>query len=188
MRDDSLIVTAIVAMDRNGLIGDGLKMPWHLPKDLKRFRKLTMGKPIIMGRRTFESLPSPLDGRLNIVLSRNSTFRPEGCVVANTIPEAMEIARKNAEETQINEAMIIGGGVVFRETAGIWNRLMLTLVEGEFQGNTYFPMELVKNETWRIFAEEISEADLKNKHAHRLLHLERVTSGELSGVFSWQSL
>ena len=173
MRKEAMIITAIAAMDRKGLIGCGMKMPWHLPSDLKRFRKATMGKPVIMGRRTFETLRGPLDGRLNLVLTHSPSFNAEGCLNARSIEEALEIVKGQAEWSDCDESMIIGGGVVFDTTLHYWDRLLLTVVDGEFQGDTYFPIELVKKERWRIITEEFWEADTKNKHPHRFLHLER---------------
>ncbi len=188
MREETMIITAIAAIDRRGLIGGGMKMPWHLPSDLKRFRKKTMGKPVIMGRRTFETLSGPLDGRLNLVLTHSPSFKAEGCVVARSIEEALEIVKGQAEASGCHESMIIGGGVVFHETVPYWDRLLLTVVEGEFQGDTYFPMELVKKVRWRIVGEEFCDADTKNKQAHRFLHLEKQNIGSpSSGDFDLDS-
>src|SRR5947209_20155089 len=120
-----MILPAIAAMDSRGLIGDGLRLPWHLPRDLKRFRSLTMGKPIVMGRRTFASPRSALPGRLNIVLTRDPAFSAEGCRVARSIEDALAIAGKYLEQTGGEETVIIGGAVVFEETAPLWDRLFL---------------------------------------------------------------
>ena len=177
MTDETMILTAIVAMDRKGLIGGGMKMPWHLPSDLKRFRKETMGKPVIMGRKTFETLRGPLDGRLNLVLTHSSTFNAEGCTVARSIEEALEIVKGHAQQSRCKESMIIGGGLVFDETVPYWDRLLLTVVEGEFQGDTYFPIELVKKMRWQIVDEEFWESDTKNKYRHRFLRLKNQKDG-----------
>ena len=170
-----MIITAIAAMDRHGLIGDGVTMPWHLPRDLKRFRSLTMGKPIIMGRRTFETLKSPLPGRLNIVLTQNSHPTEDGFRVANSIDQALEIAGDHLAEVGGDEAMIIGGGVIYNATCRIWDRLMLTVVDGDFAGATYFPVDQVEQIPWRLLGQESFGIDPKNRYTHRFASLERIT-------------
>jgi dihydrofolate reductase len=169
-----MIVSAIAAMDRSGLIGNGLRMPWHLPRDLGRFRRHTLGKPVIMGRRTFESLRSPLDRRLNIVLTHNPSLRDEGFKVARSIEEALKLAGDHLALVGGQEAMIIGGGIVFEATCRLWDRLLLTVVEGEFRGDTYFPLDRVKGIRWRTSDPEFCPADDKNPHAHCFLTLERL--------------
>ncbi len=169
-----MLVSCIAAMDRSGRIGDGLKMPWHLPRDLKRFRAMTMGKPIVMGRRTFDSIGRPLPGRVNIVMSRHAEFGADGVRVARSIDEALEIA----EESQAGEACVIGGGVIFEATVGLWKRLHLTIVEGEFRGETRFPIVRIEPGCWRPTFEEAWPADFKNPHPLRFLDLDR---GEGSG-------
>lgn len=168
-----MIVTAIAAIDRTGLIGDGSAMPWHLPRDLRRFRKHTLGKPMIMGRRTLESLRGPLEGRLNIVLTRNRAFHAEGCRTAGSLAEALKIAEEYAGQTGGNEVMIIGGAVVFEETAPLWDRLLLTVVGGDFQGNTFFPLGKLRESRWHLVDEESFPSDPKNPHPHWFLTLER---------------
>jgi dihydrofolate reductase len=168
-----MIVSAIAAIDRAGLIGDGTKMPWHLPRDLKRFRALTWGKPIVMGRRTFESIGGPLEGRLNIVLSRGSSVVAERYRIARSVADALEIAKGHLKLTQGDEAFIIGGASVFAETLPLWDRLYLTVVEGPFQGNTFFPLDCLRESRWREVREDFFEADARNRHAHWFLSLER---------------
>jgi dihydrofolate reductase len=167
----AMIVSAIAAMSRTGVIGDGNKMPWHLPRDLRRFRDATMGKPLIMGRRTLESLRGPLPGRLNIALSHSTAYRAEGFRIARSMEEALEIAKDRCGET--GEVMIIGGGVVFRETFPLWDRLLLTVVDGEFQGDAYFPLEQAKKGRWRLVDRDYCAPDSKNAHSHWYLNLER---------------
>lgn len=166
-----MIVSAIAAMSRTGVIGDGLKMPWHLPRDLRRFRTATMGKPVIMGRRTLESLPGPLPGRLNIALSRSATYCAEGFRIARSLEDALKIAEEQGGEC--GEAMIIGGGVVYQESFPLWDRLLLTVVEGEFPGTTHFPLDQAKAGRWRLVRQEYCAADSKNAHPHWFLGLER---------------
>jgi dihydrofolate reductase len=168
-----MIITAIAAIDRKGLIGKGTKMPWHLPGDLRRFRERTLGKPVIMGRRTFDSLRAPLNGRLNIVLTRTPTFHAEGCRVAHSVEGALRIAAEHLKQVGGDEVMIIGGGVVFEATAPLWDRLLLTVVEGEFEGDALFPLDRAKEVRWRIVDRVFSDADPKNAYPHWFLTLER---------------
>jgi dihydrofolate reductase len=186
-----MIVTAIAAMDRNGLIGDGMKMPWHLPRDLRRFRNLTMGKPVIMGRRTLESLRSPLDGRLNIVLTHNHQIRENGFRVAYSIEHALKIAEDRLVEVGGEEVMIIGGGMVYESTSCYWDRLLLTVVEGAFTGVTRFPVDLADKLSWRVAGQAFYGSDAKNRYAHRFLSLERcsdeVRADSAFSLSSWLS-
>ncbi|SIO57539.1 dihydrofolate reductase [Singulisphaera sp. GP187] len=167
-----MIVSAIAAMSRTGVIGDGVKMPWHLPRDLRRFRDSTMGKPVIMGRRTLESLRGPLPGRLNIALSRSAHYRAEGFRVASSMEAAIKIAAEQ-QGGDHGEVMIIGGGVVYQDTFPLWDRLLLTVVEGEFPGDTFFPLNQAKEEQWRLVSQEYCLPDSKNAHPHWFLSLER---------------
>ena len=117
-----MLVSMIAAMDRRGLIGDGLALPWHLPKDLRRFRQYTWGKPIIMGRVTFESIGKPLPGRFSIVLTHNPHFSAAGCRVAGTLQEALSLAQ-DQRESGGDETVIIGGGKVYAEAMRTRRRL-----------------------------------------------------------------
>ena len=173
-----MIIGAIAAIDRHGLIGGGMKLPWHLPADLKRFRRATLGRPIIMGRRTFESIGSPLPGRLNIVVSRRPLELPEGCAGAGSTDEACEIAERQLARDGGDEAMIIGGGVIYERTAARWDRLLLTVVDGDFAGDTYFPVERATGLRWALETEEACPADAKNPHPHRFAALRRAGAAE----------
>ena len=167
-------ISLIVAMDRHGLIGDGSGMPWHLPADLRRFRSITMGKPIIMGRTTFETIGKPLPGRLNIVLTHNPDYSAPGCRLARTLAEALSIAEESLANAD-GEAMIIGGGKVYAEAMELWDRLYLTLVEGEFRGTTYFPVQVLLRQNWRPGSEpEAHVPDEKNRHPYTFFVLERI--------------
>ena len=166
-------VSAIAAMDRAGVIGIGGHMPWHLPRDLKRFRKCTWGKPVIMGRNTLSSLDSPLAGRYNIVLTRQSGFVAAGCRVVHSIGEALSAAEEHLSAAGGDEAMIIGGSLVFQETVSLWDRVYLTLVEGVFQGDTHFPLAALRQSRWRLVDRECCSADAKNPYPHRFFALER---------------
>lgn len=163
-----VIVSLIVASGPDGVIGDGRRMPWHLPADLKRFRAITWGKPIVMGRKTFESIGRPLPGRTNIVLSRREGFAPPGCRVARSLDEAMTIAAEGGDEV-----MVIGGGEVYAQALPRADRVYLTLVEGEFEGPVRFPLEALDAPGWRVVREESFPADERNPYPHQFRILER---------------
>jgi dihydrofolate reductase len=163
-------VSIIVAMDRNGLIGDERGLPWHLPRDLRRFRDLTMGKPVIMGRTTHEHVGRPLPGRENIVLSRRPGFALPGCTVA----PSLEIALRHAGECS-EEAFVIGGGEVYRRALPRADRIYLTLVDGVFVGTTYFPGQSLAAGRWVEAHRELWEADDKNAFRHLFLVLDHAT-------------
>jgi dihydrofolate reductase len=172
-------ISLIVAMSETGLIGTGQGLPWHLPADLKRFKTLTWGKPIIMGRKTHELICRPLPGRLNIVVSRQPGYKAEGCEVVHSLDEALTLARRAARPNEPQEIMIIGGAQIYREALPLGERVYLTVVEGEFEGETYFPGELSAPE-WETVQEEHIPADAKNPHGHRFCVLERRTKQAFS--------
>lgn len=120
---------------KNLAIGKDNKLLWRIPEDLKRFKELTTGHLVIMGRRTFESIGGPLPNRINIVVTVDKTFEVSGCVICHSIEEAIEIAKEKEQD----KIFIIGGGKVYEETIGLVDRLFLTIVEGEFEGDTFFP-------------------------------------------------
>jgi dihydrofolate reductase len=168
-----MLVSMIVAMDGRGLIGDETGLPWRLPNDLRRFRAHTWGKPIIMGRKTFEHIGKPLPGRFSIVLTHDPNYNASGCQVARTLQEALSNAQDHLAITGGNEAIIIGGGKVYAEAIHRWDRLYLTLVEGQFKGNTYFPIRELLQQSWRPAGDpETHPPDEKNAHAHTFYILE----------------
>jgi dihydrofolate reductase len=172
-----LTVSLIVAMAADGLIGNESGLPWHLPRDLKRFRRLTLGKPIVMGRTTFEAIGRPLDRRLNIVLTHRADYHATGCRVAHSPAECLAIAREDLDRSGQDEAMVIGGGVVFREFLPDAETVYLTLVEGHFSGHTFFPAPLLGSPEWEATHEESWPADEANPHPHRFLVLRRKAAG-----------
>ena len=126
-------VSIIVAMAKNRVIGKDNDMPWHLPADLQHFRKVTTGKPIIMGRKTYESIGRPLPKRHNIIISRNCDYKVEGCDVVGSLDEAVKIAG------DVEELFIIGGGFLYDETIDQADKLYLTFIDLEVEGDTFFP-------------------------------------------------
>lgn len=138
------MISLIVAHDPNRVIGKDNKMPWHIRDDLKYFKKQTLGKAIVMGRNTFESIGKPLPGRLNVVVTRNENYKQDGASIVHTIPEAIEIAKNYHDEV-----MIIGGEQIFRSTLPYANRLYVTFVQQMFDGDTFFPEY---GEEWKLVA------------------------------------
>ncbi len=168
-----MYISLIVAMDLNRLIGVNNGLPWHLPDDMKRFRELTMGKPVIMGRKTYESIPRrfrPLTGRHNIVITRNRTYQAEGCTVVNSIEDALKSAG------EVEEIMIVGGARLYEQLLPKANRLYLTLIEIEFEGDTFFPSFDMKD--WVKLQDRQYLADDRNPYPYRFMILERVEKGD----------
>ena len=155
-----MILSLIAAMDNNRLIGKDNDLPWHLPADLQHFKSVTMNKPILMGRKTYDSIGRPLPGRQNIVITRND-IKIEGVTVVNSIDEAISSA-KDAEEV-----MVIGGSSIYELVLPEVQRMYLSFVEGEFEGDAWFP-EFDENE-WKIIDEKVQAADEKNAHACRFV-------------------
>jgi len=137
----SVIITlGPIARSRNNVIGRDGELPWRLRSDMLRFKALTLGKPVIMGRRTWDSLPlKPLPGRINIVLSRDGSFQPKQALVCETLDEAFQIAREHAAEDGADEVCVIGGAEVFRAALPKGRRLYLTEVEAEVEGDVVLP-------------------------------------------------
>lgn len=128
------MISLIVAHDLNRVIGKDNKMPWHIPNELAYFKEKTMGKAIVMGRNTFESIGRPLPGRLNIVITRNPEYEHQGVTVVHSIKEAIKIAKKHHEEV-----MIIGGEQIFKEVLPYADLIYVTLIQQDYEGDTYFP-------------------------------------------------
>ncbi len=129
----------IAAVARNGVIGRDGQLPWRIPSDMGFFKRVTMGKPIVMGRRQFESVGKPLPGRVNIVVSRNKAYRPEGVLVFSDFEAALDHARTIALADGAGEVMIIGGGDIYALGMPVAQRLYLTEVDAAPEGDTYFP-------------------------------------------------
>jgi dihydrofolate reductase len=158
-------LSIIVAMDRNRVIGKGDALPWHISDDLKYFKRVTMGKPIVMGRKTHESIGRPLPGRENIILTRDKNYQAEGCTVLHSIEEISEHCKN------IEEVMITGGSEIYKHTFDKASRLYLTEVHAEVEGDTYFP-EFDRDE-WEEVSREDFEADDKNEFDFSFVFLEK---------------
>lgn len=132
-------VGVIVAVASNGVVGRDNALPWHLPNDLAYFKRTTLGKPVVMGRRTFESIGRPLPGRCNIVVSRNPEFSAAGVAVVSSLEAALARARERALEDGVGEVMVIGGAGLYAEALPLADRLYVTEVHAEVEGDTYLP-------------------------------------------------
>jgi dihydrofolate reductase len=166
-------VSVIAAMSHNHVIGNEAGLPWRLPRDLRRFRDLTWGKPVIVGRKTIELIGAPLKGRQNIVLTRNRSYEARGFHVAHEVGAALYIAGRLLQQFGGEEAMVIGGADVYRQLLPRVERVYLTIVEGEFPGTAFFPAELPAGREWSVTHREYCPADDRNLHAHHFYILER---------------
>lgn len=169
-------ISLIVALADNGVIGRDNKMPWYLPDDLKYFKRTTMGKVILMGRRTFESIGKPLSGRTNIVITRQRAWRADGVKVVHGFSEGIELATSLSLIDRNEEVMVIGGAQIYREALPKAQRLYLTEVHGEFEGDTFFPP--LRDKEWREVAREDHKAEPISPYNHSFVVLDRVTSPE----------
>ena len=132
-------IALIAAMDRDRIIGRDNQMPWYVPEDLRHFKQLTLGKPVVMGRKTFESIGKPLPGRDNIVVSARSDYRPKAVQVAHDLDTALRLAQASAARSGAEEVMVIGGGNLYAQTLARATRLYLTLIDLQVGGDTRFP-------------------------------------------------
>nr|WP_276539150.1 type 3 dihydrofolate reductase [Pseudoalteromonas agarivorans] len=154
----------IAAMANNRVIGLDNKMPWHLPADLQHFKKVTTGKPVVMGRKTFESIGRPLPGRRNIIITRNSQYSAQGIETVTTPEAALELVK--AEE----EVMIIGGGNIYQQFLPSADRLYLTFIDLEVEGDTQFP-DYKAVATWENVDEQANKPDEKNQYSYKFVTL-----------------
>jgi dihydrofolate reductase len=162
------MISFVVAMDRNRLIGKENQLPWHLPADLAYFKKVTTGHTIVMGRKTYESIGRPLPNRKNVVLTRSEGYEAGGCEVVHDIDDVLQMARKE------EECFVIGGTEVFRL---FWNdvwRLYVTYIDEAFDGDTYFPE--IDAENWNVVSVEKGTIDEKNRYPHEFRIYERKKS------------
>lgn len=162
-----MTVTLIAAVASNGVIGRNNELPWRLPADLSYFKRNTLGKPVLMGRKTFESLGRPLKDRENVILSRTLEVAPAGCVLMRTIDEAAEAYRDQ-------ELMVIGGAEIYAATVANADRLLLTELAQPFDGDAYFPE--YDREEWRLVSREEGVIDERNAIPHAYCVYERVGS------------
>jgi dihydrofolate reductase len=168
---NDIAITLVAAVAQNGVIGRDGGLPWRLSSDLKRFKANTIGRPVIMGRKTFQSIGKPLPGRDNIVVTRDLSFAPEGVFIAPDIGAAIELGRAKAKGSGAAEICVIGGGEIYRQTFDLADRLIVTFVDAEIEGDTYFPK--IDSIQWKeVFSESHPEGE-KDSHATRHVVFER---------------
>ncbi len=160
-------ISIIAAVAKNGVIGSGQNLPWNLPSDMKRFRRLTINKTVIMGQKTFESIGRPLPKRKNIILTRNRNFRANGCLIAYSIKEALDKAGR------VKEVMVAGGASVYRQFLPLADFLYLTLIDHNFKGDVYFPE--FDRQAWQEIERIEKRVSEKNPYPHTFLTLKRKT-------------
>jgi len=170
----------VAAMTRDRVIGHNGAMPWHLPRDLKHFKEVTLGHPVVMGRKTFESiiqsLGKPLPGRLNVVISRSNPTVPEGVMVFPSVDEALSALAKR-DETVVD---VIGGGEIYALTLPMADRLYLTLIDAKIEGDTWFPV--IDERCWQVSDTETHPADETNAYAMTFVTFNKVQAAdELAG-------
>lgn len=163
-----MIVSAIFAVSENNVIGKGNDLPWRMPADLKHFKNTTMGHPVIMGRKSFDSIGRPLPGRHNIVVTRDRNFRAEGVSVVHSLREAMEIAGADRPE----EVFIIGGAQIYKKAFPYCDRLYMTRIHTETEGDVFLPE--VDFSAWKLISEEKHLPDEKNIHDYTFRIYERI--------------
>ncbi|XQW84486.1 type 3 dihydrofolate reductase [Thalassotalea piscium] len=151
------ILSMIVAHADNRIIGKDNEMPWHLPADLAYFKKITLGKPVIMGRKTFESIGRPLPGRQNIVISRDPQYQADGVETVISVEQALKVAG------EVEEVMVIGGGAIYQHCLPAADRLYITHIKGNIAGDTQFP-EYDTDTIWKKVSSELRAADEKNSY------------------------
>ena len=165
MPENDKQICLVAAMARNRAIGLNGRMPWHLPGELQHFKATTLGKAIVMGRKTWESIGRPLPGRQNIVISRNPDYPQQGFNLCSSLQEAIEVA-------QSHEVMVIGGGELYRQAMPVASRMVLTLVDFEPQADTWFPEW--DTAEWLELSRQPKPADQQNRYACEVLRLQRI--------------
>lgn len=160
-------LTIVAALAKNYVIGKDNQLPWHLPADLKRFKNLTMGKPIVMGRKTFESIGKALPGRRNIVITRQIDLTLQDCEIFSSFEKVLEAL----QAADIPEVMIIGGASIFEQSLPQVNQMYLTIIEQEFDGDAYFP--IWNNAEWKEISNTLHHPDEKNPYFYRFIDLIR---------------
>lgn len=174
-----MMLSLIVALDRHGLIGWAGGLPWRLPADLKHFKDITMGKPVIMGRKTYASIGRPLPGRRNIILTRQTDFAAAGCEMYGSAGDVISVL----QAARVEEAMVIGGAEVYRVFLPYAQCMYITLVDGEFEGDTWFPLWPL-DATWREISRVKRPADEKNMQAMEFIVTQKLEKFEQKGMIN----
>jgi len=159
------MISLIFAMGKNNALGYKNQMPWHLPADFAYFKKVTMGQPVIMGRKTFESIGKPLPGRENIVITRSTSFSHEGCIIVDSLDKAKELAKDK-------DSFIIGGLEIYRAFLPIADKLYITEIDNDFEADTFFTG--IDYSKWKLVSSEPGVKDEKNPFDYKFLVYEKI--------------
>lgn len=161
------VISFVVAADEGNVIGKENKLPWHLPNDLKYFKNLTWGMPVLMGRKTFDSIGKLLPGRKNIVITRSQNWKHEGAAVVHSVADALSLAKEEA----VKEIFVIGGAEIFNTAYEAATRIYLTRIHHRFEGDVFLPA--INQQEWHLVKEVHAAVDEKNAHAHSFQVWER---------------
>jgi dihydrofolate reductase len=159
------MISIIAAVADNNVIGGNNKLLWHLPADLKRFKQLTLGHPVIMGRKTFESIGKPLPGRENVVITRNPNFKAEGITIVRSLDEVLK-------KFSGQDVFIIGGAEIYAQSMSLADKIFLTRIYQLFEGDSFFPA--IDERIWKVKREEMHEPDEKNPYRYAFIDYERI--------------
>lgn len=162
-----MIISLVVAAAENNAIGKNNQLLWHLPNDLKFFKNLTWGMVVVMGRKTYEAVDKPLPGRVNIVITRQEDWKKEGTITASDFSEALTIA----EETHFKEVFVIGGGEIYKQAMTIADKIYITRVHANLEGDTFFPV--INEAEWKLVSNEDFEKDAKHQYSYSFQLWER---------------
>jgi len=160
-----MLISAIFAMSENRVIGKNNQLPWHLPADLKHFKKITLGKPILMGRKTYESIGRPLPGRCNVIITKDIDYQAPGCVVVNSIEQALATTKES------DEIFVMGGALLYQAMLPLIQRLYMTIIHQPFDGDTFFP--LLNQDDWQEIERVDYTKDSENPHPYSFFILDR---------------
>jgi dihydrofolate reductase len=169
-----MIISLVVAASENNVIGKDNKLLWHLPNDMKFFKNTTWGMPIIMGRKTFESLKKALPGRINIIITRQQGWKAENIIIAKDLNDALA----KANETNCKEVFVIGGGEIFKQYIKVADKIYLTRVHTNIDGDTFF--QEIDDSKWKLVSNEDFKKDDKHKYDYSFQLWEKITSPNLS--------
>lgn len=183
MRQSKTPLSIIVACSRNGVIGDNGRMPWHLPDDFAYFKQMTKNKPVIMGRKTWESLPvRPLVGRKNLILTKNYGYKASGAFVYTNLDVCLAAASAMAEESGASEIMVMGGAQVYAEVLPFADKIYLTKVDADLEGDTYFPK--IHQSEWQSKTTHFHSADERHIYSFNISELDRIQSTKWSPIYT----
>ena len=163
-----MIISCIVAVAQNNIIGKDNDIPWYLPADLQYFKKTTLGHTVIMGRSCYSSIGRPLPKRTNIIITRDPFFISSHCLIARSIPEALSMAHSKGG----SEVFIIGGGQIYEQSTDLWDKLYLTEVDIKVDGDIFFPE--IDFKKWKLVSSERLEKDVKNEYNYTFKIFEKI--------------